>query len=226
LQVQFLFVSAICDQCVLIVRFFLAERLLFGCFSQVPAKNPQHHYFNVDSIYTYEPVVSEWGPLTISQIVRFGRDIDAKMKDSNLNGKIIYFWSGAAPTQRTNAALLISAYMLLFHEQTPEQAHKPLESMKLACIPFRDASNMPRCTYKLTVLHCLQAIDKARRAGMFDHRTFDVDRFDYYSYPGHGDVSEIVPGKIYAFSGPTHMSKESRFTLQFSPGMCQSIAFV
>jgi cell division cycle 14 len=191
---------------------------VFGCLSRVPVANPKYHYFNVDNVYTYDPIVSEWGPLVISQLVRFGNALQKKLEDPNLESKIIYFWTSPAPTVRTNAALLIAAFMLIFRGQTPEQAAAPLSQLaRTPCIPFRDASPMPRCAYKLTIAHCLQAIDVATRTGIFDRATFDLDQFDYYSYPGNGDVSSIVPGKIYAFSGPTHNSTESRFVRRFPP---------
>jgi cell division cycle 14 len=59
----------------------------------------------------------------------------------------------------------------------------PLTGVGLATIaplpPFHDASPCA-CTYELSLLHCLQGLQKARQFKFFDWDTFDVDEYEYY----------------------------------------------
>ncbi|XP_031410813.1 dual specificity protein phosphatase CDC14A-like [Meleagris gallopavo] len=63
------------------------------------------------------------------------------------------------------------------------------------------------CTYNLTILDCLQGINKALQHGFFDFKTFDVDEYEHYERVENGDFNWIIPGKFLAFSGPHPKSK-------------------
>ncbi|KFO78134.1 Dual specificity protein phosphatase CDC14A, partial [Cuculus canorus] len=71
---------------------------------------------------------------------------------------------------------------------------------------YRDAS-FGNCTYNLTILDCLQGINKALQHGFFDFKTFDVDEYEHYERVENGDFNWIIPGKFLAFSGPHPKSK-------------------
>jgi cell division cycle 14 len=45
--------------------------------------------------------------------------------------------------------------------------------------PFHDASPCA-CTYELTLMHCLQGLQKARHFKFFDWDTFDVEEYEYF----------------------------------------------
>ncbi|XP_071546000.1 dual specificity protein phosphatase CDC14A-like isoform X2 [Panulirus ornatus] len=62
-------------------------------------------------------------------------------------------------------------------------------------------------TYHLTLLDCLQAIDKAFKLGFFNFEDFDVDEYEYYEKVQNGDFNWIMPGKFLAFCGPHAESK-------------------
>lgn len=45
--------------------------------------------------------------------------------------------------------------------------------------PFHDASPC-QCTYDLSIMDCLQGLQKARQHGFYNHETFDVEEYEHY----------------------------------------------
>jgi cell division cycle 14 len=41
--------------------------------------------------------------------------------------------------------------------------------------------------------------------GWYDHKTFDVKEYDYYSSIEGGDMNWIIPGKFVAFPSPNNI---------------------
>lgn len=69
---------------------------------------------------------------------------------------------------------------IIYLKKTPEEAYKPLiGGNSPPFCPFRDAA-YGMSTYHLTLLDCLQAIDKAYKLGFFNFEDFDVDEYEYY----------------------------------------------
>uniref|UniRef100_A0A8C3J908 protein-tyrosine-phosphatase n=1 Tax=Calidris pygmaea TaxID=425635 RepID=A0A8C3J908_9CHAR len=96
---------------------------------------------------------------------------------------------------------------VIYLKKTPEEAYRTLMSgSNPPYLPFRDAS-FGNCTYNLTILDCLQGINKALQLGFFDFKTFDVDEYEHYERVENGDFNWIIPGKFLAFSGPHPKSK-------------------
>lgn len=73
--------------------------------------------------------------------------------------------------------------------------------------PFRDAT-MGTCTYKCTVLDCLQGLEIGMYLGWYNYKTFNFKEYEYYEKVEHGDMNWIVPGKFLAFSGPAKTEKD------------------
>jgi cell division cycle 14 len=72
--------------------------------------------------------------------------------------------------------------------------------------PFRDAS-FGVSVYTITILDCLNAISKAKKAGYFDFDDFDCDEYEHYEKVQNGDFNWLVPEKFIAFCGPHPQSK-------------------
>ena len=98
---------------------------------------------------------------------RFCKMLKRKLDDPQLRGKKIYFYSSHHPHRRTNAAVLICAFCVLYLDRTADEAYKPFKKFYPRFTDFHDASPIA-CTYKLTVCDCLQGIEKAYKARLFD----------------------------------------------------------
>nr|XP_009502897.1 PREDICTED: dual specificity protein phosphatase CDC14A-like [Phalacrocorax carbo] len=140
-------------------------------------------------------------------LYRYCCKLNKKLKYFSLSRKKIVYYTSFDQQKRANAAFLIGAYAVIYLKKTPEEAYRTLLSgSNPPYLPFRDAS-FGNCTYNLTILDCLQGVNKALQHGFFDFKTFDVDEYEHYERVENGDFNWIVPGKFLAFSGPHPKSK-------------------
>ncbi|NXP44070.1 CC14A phosphatase, partial [Heliornis fulica] len=183
------------------------DRLYFATLRTKPKSTVNTHYFCTDEELVYENFYGDFGPLNLAMLYRYCCKLNKKLKYFSLSRKKIVYYTGFDQRKRANAAFLIGAYAVIYLKKTPEEAYRTLLSgSNPPYLPFRDAS-FGNCTYNLTILDCLQGINKALQHGFFDFKTFDVDEYEHYERVENGDFNWIVPGKFLAFSGPHPKSK-------------------
>ncbi|XP_029985445.1 dual specificity protein phosphatase CDC14AB isoform X2 [Sphaeramia orbicularis] len=186
---------------------FIRERLYFATLRSKPKSTANTHYFCTDDEFIYENFYADFGPLNLAMLYRYCCKLNKKLKSFTLTRKRIVHYTSFDQRKRSNAAVLIGGYAVIYLKKTPEEAYRALTSGSNASyLPFRDAS-FGSCTYNLTVLECLQGIRKALQHGFFDFETFDVDEYEHYERVENGDLNWIVPGKFLAFSGPHPKTK-------------------
>ncbi|XP_053179104.1 dual specificity protein phosphatase CDC14AB isoform X1 [Scomber japonicus] len=185
----------------------IKERLYFATLRSKPKSTPNTHYFCTDDEFLYENFYADFGPLNLAMLYRYCCKLNKKLKSFTLTRKRIVHYASFDQKKRSNAAVLIGGYAVIYLKKTPEEAYRALISGSNASyLPFRDAS-FGSCTYNLTVLDCLQGIRKALQHGFFNFETFDVDEYEHYERVENGDLNWIVPGKFVAFSGPHPKTK-------------------
>ncbi|NXI61790.1 CC14A phosphatase, partial [Anseranas semipalmata] len=183
------------------------DRLYFATLRNKPKSTVNTHYFCTDEELVYENFYADFGPLNLAMLYRYCCKLNKKLKYFSLSRKKIVYYTSFDQRKRANAAFLIGAYAVIYLKKTPEEAYRTLLSgSNPPYLPFRDAS-FGNCTYNLTILDCLQGINKALQHGFFDFKTFDVDEYEHYERVENGDFNWIVPGKFLAFSGPHPKSK-------------------
>ncbi|XP_074524442.1 dual specificity protein phosphatase CDC14AB [Halichoeres trimaculatus] len=186
---------------------FIRERLYFATLRSKPKSTANTHYFCTDDEFLYENFYADFGPLNLAMLYRYCCKLNKKLKSFTLTRKRIVHYTSFDQRKRSNAAVLIGGYAVIYLKKTPEEAYRALISGSNASyLPFRDAS-FGNCTFNLTVLDCLQGIRKALQHGFFDFETFDVDEYEHYERVENGDLNWIVPGKFLAFSGPHPKTK-------------------
>lgn len=94
---------------------------------------------------------------------------------------------------------------MLLHDQSPEQACRPIVDIHPSFIPYRDAGFGPS-TYSLSILDCLQGLRKGLDLGLLRLDQFDVKEYEHYECVSNGDFNWITPSFI-AFAGPTDKMK-------------------
>ncbi|XP_054458712.1 dual specificity protein phosphatase CDC14AB isoform X2 [Anoplopoma fimbria] len=185
----------------------IKERLYFATLRSKPKSTANTHYFCTDDEFFYENFYADFGPLNLAMLYRYCCKLNKKLKSFTLTRKRIVHYTSFDQRKRSNAAVLIGGYAVVYLKKTPEEAYRALTSGSNASyLPFRDAS-FGNCTFNLTVLDCLQGIRKALQHGFFDFETFDVDEYEHYERVENGDLNWIVPGKFLAFSGPHPKTK-------------------
>ncbi|XP_008335460.1 dual specificity protein phosphatase CDC14AB isoform X2 [Cynoglossus semilaevis] len=186
---------------------FIRDRLYFATLRSKPKSTANTHYFCVDDEFVYENFYADFGPLNLSLLFRYCCKLNKKLKSFTLTRKRIVHYTSFDQRKRSNAAVLIGGYAVIYLKKSPEEAYRALTSGSNApYLPFRDAA-FGNCSYSLTLLDCLQGIRKALQHGFFDFETFDVDEYEHYERVENGDLNWIVPGKLLAFSGPHPKSK-------------------
>ncbi|NWU14925.1 CC14A phosphatase, partial [Cephalopterus ornatus] len=183
------------------------DRLYFATLRNKPKSTVNTHYFCTDDELVYENFYGDFGPLNLAMLYRYCCKLNKKLKYFSLSRKKIVYYTSFDQRKRANAAFLIGAYAVIYLKKTPEEAYRTLLSgSNPPYLPFRDAS-FGNCTYNLTILDCLQGVNKALQHGFFDFKTFDVDEYEHYERVENGDFNWIIPGKFLAFSGPHPKSK-------------------
>ncbi|GFH22288.1 uncharacterized protein HaLaN_19734 [Haematococcus lacustris] len=156
------------------------------------------------------------------------------LQEADRSKKRLYYYCGPHAQQRSNAAVLIGIYQVVFLNRTAEEAYRPLQAFK-PYMPFRDASCgvstfhltvwdvikvcPARCTLQLALCQvhnsvhpCLQGIQKARDVSFIDwsvdSTTWNCEEYEHYEQVENGDLNWIVPGKLVAFSGPAARGNE------------------
>ncbi|XP_013874619.1 dual specificity protein phosphatase CDC14AB isoform X2 [Austrofundulus limnaeus] len=185
----------------------IADRLYFATLRSKPKSTANTHYFCTDDEFVYENFYADFGPLNLAMLYRYCCKLNKKLKSFTLTRKRIVHYTSFDQRKRSNAAVLIGGYAVIYLKRSPEEAYRALISGSNASyLPFRDAA-FGNCSYDLTVLDCLQGIRKALQHGFFDFETFDVEEYEHYERVENGDLNWIVPGKFLAFSGPHPKSK-------------------
>jgi len=146
---------------------------------------------------------------------RFCTELERILASPEVASHTIVHHCSQVAAKRANAAFLMGAFQVLVLKRTAVQAWAPFASVP-AFPPFVDAS-LGSCSYKCTILHCLQALEKAVQLGWLDLRTFNVEAYEEHSLMENGDFNWVVPGKLVAFSCPSDMSTDSEDMRVFTP---------
>ena len=113
------------------------------------------------------------------------------------------------PHRRSNAAVLLLAYLIFVLEFSAEEAYGPFIGIEPPFIPFRDAAFAIN-TFPLTVLDCARAFYRVQSLGHFRFKDFSLPTFRRLVALENGDISWIIPGKFIAFSGPINKRRQIR----------------
>ncbi|KAJ3161320.1 Dual specificity protein phosphatase cdc14a [Geranomyces michiganensis] len=181
-------------------REFIKDKLYFTWLSQAPPQFPDAHFFSIDHVLVYIAFFSDFGPNNISHVVRFCDLVEEKLSNPKTADKKICLYSSHDPDKRANAAFLISAYMLIVHNQPPDVAFAPLLGAQPGFLPYRDAG-YGAATYHITILDCLRGLYKGLTLGLLDIDAVDCDEYEFYEKVENGDFNWLTP-KFLALANP------------------------
>lgn len=176
----------------------------------------QFHYIPVDSKFEYQPFFEDFGPLHLAHVYFFCKLVDLKIKELSKSKEVLCIVTSHNGKKLSNAAWLVSAYMLIRHNFTPEDAFNLVKDMYPSFIPFRDPSQSIS-TFDLTILDCLRGLAKGIEFGFFDYDTFNGEEYLFYEQVDNGDLNWIVPGKCIACCGPHAKREGNDGYIHFTP---------
>lgn len=129
-----------------------------------------------------------------------------KLLKSHTDLHAIYHFTSVNLVSRTNSAFLICAFQVIILGRTAEESWNLFKNAG-KFLDYRDAG-FGGCSYKCSVLHCLQGLQKGIELKWYDYSTFNVNEYDSLQRIESGDINWIIPGKFVAFSCPSNTSTD------------------
>ena len=186
----------------------LPNRLFFLSLRGHPRSDERNYFYTADHDLQYEPFEADFGPLKLSQLIRFCRSTANLLTAPHLQHHKLYFYSSHDGHKRANAAYLITAYLVLCQDYTTQQALSVLAHSYPPFLPYRDVS-CGVSLFNCTLQHCLSGLWKAKQLGWVDWRRFDCEEYEKFEDPHNGDWNWMIPpsvdgtpGKLIAFCTP------------------------
>lgn len=199
-------------------------KLFLHCLQEKPQETICDHYFNFDECTNilFEPMSRENGPSTLQQITDFIKLIKEKLTKIN---KQIHICVSLGPESRLNCIFLLCVFVILErnfvydlinkHEnkqyiskygkskpkKLPDFDH-PLTIFDGIYPPlevFEDATASP---FTISLEDALNGFIKGTKKGWFDHRSFDIDSYNFYIAPENGFMTWVVPNRLLVLAAP------------------------
>ncbi|KAJ8383345.1 hypothetical protein AAFF_G00222050 [Aldrovandia affinis] len=116
---------------------FIKDRLYFATLRTKPKSSVNTHYFCTDDDFVYENFYADFGPLNLAMMYRYSCKLNKKLKSFSLSKKRIIHYTSFDHHKRSNAAVLIGAYSVIYLRKTPEEAYRALLSGSgVSYLPF------------------------------------------------------------------------------------------
>jgi len=169
--------------------------------SPLPYSDFSHLYFSTDESFIYTPLKEDNGPLNLGLLYKYCKLLQEKVQDPANKDKKLYHATNGDDVTRTNAAVLIGAFMIMVLNKTADETYAPFRTLKHAFARFHDCWKSPN-TPGITLIDCYRGLYRAVTHRFFDFETFNVAEYDLRQEVANGDINWIIPGKLVAFKGP------------------------
>ncbi|KAJ6254193.1 cell division cycle 14 [Anaeramoeba flamelloides] len=180
----------------------IKKKLFFYCSPSTQTKFSKGEiHFTVDKTFIYEPFFGDFGPFKLSLLVKFYRLLRDKIDKAKHNKKKYFFYSNSNKKTRSNSAVLICSFLMVYCSMSAKEAYSKISHFK-TFFPFRDASPLVS-SYDLTVLDVLEGLEKGIQNNWVNFETFDIQWYEKHEQVVNGDLNWIIPDKILAFCSPT-----------------------
>ncbi|KAF4729735.1 Dual specificity protein phosphatase cdc14a, partial [Perkinsus olseni] len=137
------------------VKELIPQRFYFTVVDSFPVIDPSVKrrpiLLNIDDELVYDRFYRDFGPLNLAQITIYLRKVKSLLESGARDDRPVVHYCCSRPEKRSNAILLASAYLMLFHHLPPAEALERVESGYPPVVPFRDAS-VGDCHYPCTVV--------------------------------------------------------------------------
>lgn len=167
----------------------------------LPPDSASEVFLSIEEYCAYFPFFLDFGPSALNRLFRFCVAAARALDDRAFAARRIYLVTSGHAHRRANSVYLISAFLVLQHGRTPEEALRPFAALSPPVAPWHDASPGVDA-FHLTTLDVLRGVARARACGFFSLADFNVDEYETYEQVANGDMNWIVPGRFLAFAGP------------------------
>ena len=175
---------------------FLPELVYFMTRNDDPKPTRSIIYFSVDNKLFYNNFYLDFGPLNIGSTFQFCHAMSKLVENAKQRTRKIVVYSSDDLQLRTNAVCLLCCWGVLYLKKTPQEAFAPFSKMEFPT--FHDATPID-CTYPLSILDCLNGLEKAVKSNYIHVASFNVENYHFYEQVENGDLSWIS-NKFIAFA--------------------------
>lgn len=186
----------------------IADKLVFVTFKRdlKPLSNKHRTYIRVDNFLHYEGFYNDFGPYNICNLYHYCKYLNMELEAASKAERLVIQYSWMDKEKRLNSAYAIGSYAIIYLNKAADDVYKLLTNNETQLFTkFNDASAV-LSEYKLSLLDCLRAIEKAHKFGFFSFDDFNYLEYEHYEIVESGDLNWIVPNKFIAFCGPHLMS--------------------
>ncbi|KAG5681344.1 hypothetical protein PVAND_010788 [Polypedilum vanderplanki] len=171
-----------------------------------PLSNKHRTYIRVDNFLHYEGFYNDFGPYNICNLYHYCKYLNMELEAARKANRLVIQYTWMDKEKRLNSAYAIGSYAIIYLNKTADDVYKLLTNNETQTYTkFNDASAV-LSEYKLTLLDCLRAIEKAYKFGFFNFDDFNYLEYEHYEIVESGDLNWIVPNKFIAFCGPHLLS--------------------
>lgn len=167
----------------------------------LPNDTASEVFVSIEEFCAYFPFFLDFGPAALNRLYRFCEFVSGLLADRATDPRRVVLVTGSHMHRRANAIYLISAYLMLNHARSPEDALRVFAGASPPIAPWHDASPGVD-SFHLSTLDVLRGIHRAQMYGFFSFSEFDVEQYERFEQVQNGDMNWLVPGRFLAFAGP------------------------
>lgn len=175
--------------------------------------HPALYFFSSNCQNKYFPIFKDFGPVNLGVVYEFCEFLKRKLLSPELASHHLVYYAEVSRAQRTNAAFLLSAFLVLECAMTPDEATEPFSCISPSpFVPFRDAGN-DKTTYALSFVSCIRALHRARSLEWYVPEAFNLEEYDALSSDPM-DLNVLCP-KMIGFKCPRKGKNPPKQYLKF-----------
>lgn len=169
--------------------------------SPLPFSDQANLYFTTDESFLYTPLKDDYGPLNLGMLHKYCKLLKEKIEDPSNRDKRLYHATNGDEITRTNAAVLVGAFMIMVMKKKAGEVYAPICALQHTFTKFHDCWRSPN-TPGISLWDCYVGLQRAIENGFYCFEAFNVQDYDMRQEVANGDMNWIIPEKILAFKGP------------------------
>lgn len=150
---------------------------------------------------------NDFGPYNISNLYHYCKYLNLELEAARkANNRLVIQYTWMDKEKRLNSAYAIGSYAIIYLNKTADEVYKLLTNNETQLYAKYNDASAVLSEYKLSLLDCLRAIEKAFKFGFFNFDDFNYLEYEHYEIVESGDLNWILPNKFIAFCGPHLLS--------------------
>lgn len=149
----------------------------------------------------------DYGPYNICNLYHYCKYLELELEAAKkANNRLVIQYTWLDKEKRLNSAYAIGSYAIIYQNKTADEVYKLLTNNETQLYAKYNDASAVLSEYKLSLLDCLRAVEKAHKFNFFNFSDFNYLEYEHYEIVESGDLNWILPNKFIAFCGPHLLS--------------------